>query len=245
MKYTLAWWRCVNPNNTLWYSVRRCVTINITRTPLHPVTTWNGTPCMDTYGLNWPWSQLQCVNVPPCCMPSCMFGPHLGELWHCPPPTAGMFRLADVGRMSSTLVETVSLNYEDFNDSFLTCGTCLCVYDGQVGWIILQKIVWEIWVCPHQPFLIKKKDGRHSRITNISSNGNQPPNLPPPPALHTRTLSHKFWICMFHHPKNRLSFKASPCFEIMSGSTMQQLAIRNDIIISGCHICEIPNDTQR
>lgn len=32
--------------------------------------------------------------------------------------------------MSSTLVETVSLNYEDFNDSFLTCGTCLCCYDG-------------------------------------------------------------------------------------------------------------------
>lgn len=33
--------------------------------------------------------------------------------------------------MSSTLVETVSINYEDFNDSFLTCGTCLCVYDSQ------------------------------------------------------------------------------------------------------------------
>ncbi|XP_063236563.1 tripartite motif-containing protein 3-like [Bacillus rossius redtenbacheri] len=32
--------------------------------------------------------------------------------------------------MSSTLVETVSINYEDFNESFLTCGTCLCVYDG-------------------------------------------------------------------------------------------------------------------
>ncbi|XP_074654650.1 tripartite motif-containing protein 3-like isoform X2 [Tubulanus polymorphus] len=31
--------------------------------------------------------------------------------------------------MSSTLVETVSINYEDFNDSFLTCGTCLCQYD--------------------------------------------------------------------------------------------------------------------
>lgn len=31
--------------------------------------------------------------------------------------------------MSSTLVETVSINYEDFNDSFLTCGTCLCIYD--------------------------------------------------------------------------------------------------------------------
>ncbi|XP_045105505.1 tripartite motif-containing protein 2-like isoform X4 [Portunus trituberculatus] len=33
-----------------------------------------------------------------------------------------------VGReevMSSTLVETVSINYEDFNESFLTCGTCL------------------------------------------------------------------------------------------------------------------------
>lgn len=33
--------------------------------------------------------------------------------------------------MSSTLVETVSINYEDFNDSFLTCGTCLCIYDGE------------------------------------------------------------------------------------------------------------------
>lgn len=31
--------------------------------------------------------------------------------------------------MSSTLVETVSINYDDFNDSFLTCGTCLCTYD--------------------------------------------------------------------------------------------------------------------
>lgn len=30
--------------------------------------------------------------------------------------------------MSSTLVETVSINYEDFNESFLTCGTCLCEY---------------------------------------------------------------------------------------------------------------------
>ncbi|XP_044754086.1 tripartite motif-containing protein 2-like isoform X2 [Coccinella septempunctata] len=33
--------------------------------------------------------------------------------------------------MNSTLVETVSINYEDFNESFLTCGTCLCVYDGE------------------------------------------------------------------------------------------------------------------
>jgi tripartite motif-containing protein 2/3 len=32
--------------------------------------------------------------------------------------------------MNSTLVETVSINYEDFNESFLTCGTCLCMYDG-------------------------------------------------------------------------------------------------------------------
>jgi len=35
-----------------------------------------------------------------------------------------------VVRMTSTLVETVSINYEDFNESFLTCGTCLCTYDG-------------------------------------------------------------------------------------------------------------------
>jgi len=32
--------------------------------------------------------------------------------------------------MSSTLVETVNIDYEDFNESFLTCGTCLCMYDG-------------------------------------------------------------------------------------------------------------------
>uniref|UniRef100_A0A6A7G0L1 Tripartite motif-containing protein 3 n=1 Tax=Hirondellea gigas TaxID=1518452 RepID=A0A6A7G0L1_9CRUS len=32
--------------------------------------------------------------------------------------------------MSSTLVETVSINYEDFSEYFLTCGTCLCSYDG-------------------------------------------------------------------------------------------------------------------
>ncbi|KAJ8943472.1 hypothetical protein NQ318_006325 [Aromia moschata] len=29
--------------------------------------------------------------------------------------------------MNSTLVETVSINYEDFNESFLTCGTCLFI----------------------------------------------------------------------------------------------------------------------
>ena len=45
--------------------------------------------------------------------------------------TDTMFHLADGRRMSSTLVETVSINYEDFNESFLTCGTCLCMYDGQ------------------------------------------------------------------------------------------------------------------
>ena len=31
---------------------------------------------------------------------------------------------------SSTLVETVSINYEDFTEGFLTCGTCLYTYDG-------------------------------------------------------------------------------------------------------------------
>ena len=28
--------------------------------------------------------------------------------------------------LGSTLVETVSIDYEDFNESFLTCSTCLC-----------------------------------------------------------------------------------------------------------------------
>lgn len=30
---------------------------------------------------------------------------------------------------SSTLVETVSIDYEDFTEGFLTCPTCLCPYD--------------------------------------------------------------------------------------------------------------------
>ncbi|KAK8389905.1 hypothetical protein O3P69_012833 [Scylla paramamosain] len=51
-------------------------------------------------------------------------------MWCCRPS----FQLhRGVGReevMSSTLVETVSINYEDFNESFLTCGTCLCSFDG-------------------------------------------------------------------------------------------------------------------
>eukprot|EP00096_Caligus_rogercresseyi_P010753 TRINITY_DN4012_c0_g1_i1.p1 TRINITY_DN4012_c0_g1~~TRINITY_DN4012_c0_g1_i1.p1 ORF type:complete len:730 (+),score=178.78 TRINITY_DN4012_c0_g1_i1:154-2343(+) len=34
-----------------------------------------------------------------------------------------------MSNQSSTLVETVSIDYEDFNESFLTCGTCLCTYD--------------------------------------------------------------------------------------------------------------------
>lgn len=32
---------------------------------------------------------------------------------------------------SSTLVETVSINYEDFTEGFLTCGTCLYTYDNE------------------------------------------------------------------------------------------------------------------
>ena len=32
------------------------------------------------------------------------------------------------GSIQSTLVETVSINYEDFNESFLTCSTCLCEF---------------------------------------------------------------------------------------------------------------------
>ena len=33
--------------------------------------------------------------------------------------------------LASTLVETVSIDYEDFNESFLTCGTCLCTFDNK------------------------------------------------------------------------------------------------------------------
>ena len=40
--------------------------------------------------------------------------------------TKHVFRKDGGGAVQSTLVETVSINYEDFNESFLTCSTCLC-----------------------------------------------------------------------------------------------------------------------
>ena len=40
-----------------------------------------------------------------------------------------MFQLSSVAGLSSTIVETVSLDVDDFSESFLTCGTCLQVYD--------------------------------------------------------------------------------------------------------------------
>jgi len=42
-----------------------------------------------------------------------------------------MFHLPDIAGLSSTITETVSLDVTDFSDSFLTCGTCLQVYDAQ------------------------------------------------------------------------------------------------------------------
>jgi len=41
-----------------------------------------------------------------------------------------MFQLSNIAGLSSTIVETVSLDVDDFNESFLTCGTCLQVYNG-------------------------------------------------------------------------------------------------------------------
>lgn len=41
-----------------------------------------------------------------------------------------MFHLADVSGMSPMIIETVSIEVDNFNDSFLTCGTCLQLYDG-------------------------------------------------------------------------------------------------------------------
>jgi len=40
-----------------------------------------------------------------------------------------MFQLSNVAGLSSTIVETVSLDVDDFSESFLTCGTCLQVYN--------------------------------------------------------------------------------------------------------------------
>ena len=40
-----------------------------------------------------------------------------------------MLHLPDIAGLSSTVVETVSLDVNDFSDSFLTCGTCLQLYD--------------------------------------------------------------------------------------------------------------------
>lgn len=48
-----------------------------------------------------------------------------------PPSLLPSFPFPKRAMTSSTLVETVSLNYEDFSESFLTCSTCLCTYDGQ------------------------------------------------------------------------------------------------------------------
>ncbi|KRY92011.1 Tripartite motif-containing protein 2, partial [Trichinella pseudospiralis] len=38
-------------------------------------------------------------------------------------------RASDTMPASSTVVETVSINFEDFSESFLTCATCLCSFD--------------------------------------------------------------------------------------------------------------------
>ena len=40
-----------------------------------------------------------------------------------------MFQSSDIAGLSSTIVETVSLDVDDFSESFLTCGTCLQVYN--------------------------------------------------------------------------------------------------------------------
>ena len=42
------------------------------------------------------------------------------------------FFQASMLTLSSTLVETVSIDYEDFNESFLTCGTCLNTFDSSL-----------------------------------------------------------------------------------------------------------------
>jgi tripartite motif-containing protein 2/3 len=41
-----------------------------------------------------------------------------------------MFHLADVSGMAPIIIETVSIEIDDFSDSFLTCGTCMQLYDG-------------------------------------------------------------------------------------------------------------------
>ena len=38
----------------------------------------------------------------------------------------------NIMNINSTLVETVSINLEDFNESFLTCGTCLNTFDSSL-----------------------------------------------------------------------------------------------------------------
>ena len=51
------------------------------------------------------------------------------------------YRQAMMKTMSSTLVETVSIDYEDFNESFLTCGTCLCKYSYLYSKYVIQKCI--------------------------------------------------------------------------------------------------------
>jgi len=45
--------------------------------------------------------------------------------------SADMLHLPDVAGLSSTIVETVSLDVSDFSECFLTCGTCLQLYDAE------------------------------------------------------------------------------------------------------------------
>jgi hypothetical protein len=83
----------------------------------------------------------------------CGGGPCVGRTWHpddalcrrsaCnsrrfEPPTVFQSQLSSamVSFSSSTFVQTVSINYEDFNESFLTCGTCLCEYNTNILYTI-------------------------------------------------------------------------------------------------------------
>ncbi|XP_039296682.1 tripartite motif-containing protein 3 [Nilaparvata lugens] len=79
--------------------------------------------------------------------------------------------------MSSTLVETVSINYEDFNESFLTCGTCLCMYDG--GEHTPKLLCCSHTVCLH---CLTRIAGAASQSQAGTARGSQPGAQPPPPA---------------------------------------------------------------
>jgi len=98
--------------------------------------------------------------------------------------------------MTSTLVETVSINYEDFNESFLTCGTCLCSYNGQENTPKLLQ-------CSHTVCL--------QCLTKIAAAAIPTPTL----SSYTSTLSSGVSLTGVGTPRESSTFRCPICRELI------------------------------